>query len=299
MGRTEVARLTFYLGLPLTVGFLLGTNQAGVGARMPWAFSVIFWTSCTLGAWFVFHLGTVVANRILHPWRPPLTVKLALGLLIASWPARVLINQYVGLFEGVLFNEDGVKTLPEVEVSLSFAWFYLQRWIGVYALWVGANLFFDRIVGLPRYREIGGEYQPALADAPEQSAPIEQAGATAHALERPQSAAITPMVSELFSKVPRKLGYELLMLRSEDHYLRVHTAKGDALVLYRLSDAIEELEELGYRGLRVHRSYWVRLDAVEGSEVDGRKTQLSLRGGLTVPVSRTYREVVRSAGLLD
>jgi DNA-binding LytR/AlgR family response regulator len=107
------------------------------------------------------------------------------------------------------------------------------------------------------------------------------------------------MVSELFSKVPRRLGYDVLMVRSEDHYLRVHTSKGDALVLYRLSDAIEELDDLGYRGLRVHRSYWVRLEAVEGSETDGRKTSLRLRGGLAVPVSRTYREVVRSAGLLD
>jgi hypothetical protein len=298
-GRAEVARLTFYLGLPLTVGFLLGTNQAGVGARMPWAFSVIFWTSCTLGAWFVFHLGTVVANRILHPWKVPLTVKLALGLLIASWPARVMINSYVGLYEGVLFNEEGVQSLPQVELSLSFAWAYLQRWLGVYALWVGANLFFDRIIGLPRYREVGGEYQPEFGQATKPTTVAQAAAAQAAPSEQAVNATITPMVSELFSKVPRKLGYDLLMLRSEDHYLRVHTAKGDALILYRLSDAIEELEELGYRGLKVHRSYWVRLEAVERSESDGRKTNLRLRGGLSVPVSRTYREVVRGAGLLD
>jgi hypothetical protein len=299
MERGEAARLTFYLGLPLTVGFLLGTNQAGVGARMPWAFSVIFWTSCTLGAWFVFHLGTVIANRILHPWKAPLTAKLALGLLIASWPARFLINRYVGLYEGVLFNEDGVQSLPEIELSVSFAWAYLKRWLGVYALWVSANLFFDRIIGLPRYRAVAGEYQPALAGTPLPVRVADHAAAPSAKHEIAQDPTITPMVSELFSKVPRKLGYDLLMLGSEDHYLRVHTTKGDALVLYRLTDAIEELEELGYHGLRIHRSYWVRLDAVEGGTTDGRRTTLRLRGGLSVPVSRTYREMVRNAGLLD
>lgn len=298
MHKDRQSFVVFYLGLPLTIGFLLGANMAGVGARMPWGWSVLFWTSCTLFAWIIFDHGTLIASRLLRPWKAALTIKLALGLLIASLPARFLINQYAGLYAGVITTEGGVRALPNVELNITFVASYLKGWIGVYVLWVGANLFFDRIVGFPRYREMTEPRRTVANDPPAEDAVMTSTPTqSGNSEDAPTGWGNSPLVSELLSKLPRGLGHDVTMLRSEDHYLRVHTSNGNALILHRLSYAIDEMEALGIEGLRVHRSFWVAKNAVEGSTSDGRKLTLHLTGGLDVPVSRTYRELARAAGL--
>lgn len=85
-------------------------------------------------------------------------------------------------------------------------------------------------------------------------------------------------------------------LQSEDHYLRVHTARGDALILMRLSDAIAAVSAL--EGAQSHRSWWVARDAViDVKKADGRAT-LTLEGGQQAPVSRTFYPKLREAGWL-
>jgi DNA-binding LytR/AlgR family response regulator len=93
-------------------------------------------------------------------------------------------------------------------------------------------------------------------------------------------------------RLPPKLrGAEIFAVQAEDHYLRLHTSKGQDLILMRLADAVTELE--GIEGARTHRSWWV---AVTGARRgDGRAT-LSLKGELTVPVSRAYAAALRAAG---
>ena len=87
---------------------------------------------------------------------------------------------------------------------------------------------------------------------------------------------------------------ELWAVEAQDHYLRVHTSRGDDLILMRLADALVELD--GLEGARTHRSWWVARDAVMGVERgDGRAT-LSLKGGLQAPVSRAYAKALREAG---
>lgn len=96
-------------------------------------------------------------------------------------------------------------------------------------------------------------------------------------------------------RLPMKLrGAELYAVEAEDHYLRLHTSKGQDLILMRLSDAVAELE--GIEGARTHRSWWVAKDAVTGAKRgDGRAT-LSLKGGAEAPVSRAYAGALRAAG---
>jgi ABC-type multidrug transport system fused ATPase/permease subunit len=99
----------------------------------------------------------------------------------------------------------------------------------------------------------------------------------------------------LLDKLPHKLRRAtVLALESEDHYLRVHTDVGDALILIRLTDAITAVETL--EGARTHRSWWVAKDAVETvSRGDGRAV-LTLSNGVEAPVSRTYSAKLREAG---
>ena len=83
-------------------------------------------------------------------------------------------------------------------------------------------------------------------------------------------------------------------VEGHDHYLRVHTDRGSALVTLRLSDAVASLA--GVDGARTHRSWWVARDAVQGVKRGRGRAVLSLCNGLNVPVSRTYAPALRAAG---
>jgi hypothetical protein len=97
---------------------------------------------------------------------------------------------------------------------------------------------------------------------------------------------------KFLDRLPLKLrGGEVWAVEAEDHYLRLHTSKGQDLILMRLADAIDELE--GIEGAQVHRSWWVARDAItEAVRGDGRAT-LTLKDGAEVPVSRTYARMLR------
>lgn len=100
----------------------------------------------------------------------------------------------------------------------------------------------------------------------------------------------------LLDRLPLPQRGRLLHLEVADHYVEVTTDRGKALLLLRLSDAIRETSPV--RGLQVHRSHWVALDAVRrGARQDG-KPILELETGELVPVSRTYVGAARSAGLV-
>jgi DNA-binding LytR/AlgR family response regulator len=101
-----------------------------------------------------------------------------------------------------------------------------------------------------------------------------------------------PARSSFHARLPAELDGRLLCLEQEDHYLRVHTTTGRALIHARMADAAREL---GAEGLRVHRSWWVARDAVAALERPGDgRLQLRLTDGRVVPVGKTYRDRVRA-----
>lgn len=97
---------------------------------------------------------------------------------------------------------------------------------------------------------------------------------------------------KFLDRIPLKLrGGELWAVEAEDHYLRLHTSRGQDLILMRLADAVDELA--GIEGAQVHRSWWVARDAItDAQRGDGRAT-LTLKDGSEVPVSRTYARILR------
>ncbi|ARN75587.1 LytTR family DNA-binding domain-containing protein [Oceanicoccus sagamiensis] len=66
------------------------------------------------------------------------------------------------------------------------------------------------------------------------------------------------------------------------------------MVRYPLTKAIAALDEAGVSGLRIHRSYWVAIDAVERLERVNNKPVLRHRNGSQLPVSRTYFASVKT-----
>lgn len=84
---------------------------------------------------------------------------------------------------------------------------------------------------------------------------------------------------------------KLYAISSEDHYLRIHTDRGDELILMRLADAIHELEASD--GIQTHRSWWVARDGVAEKKGKNGKQSLLLKCGTEVPISRARAKKTR------
>lgn len=100
---------------------------------------------------------------------------------------------------------------------------------------------------------------------------------------------------KFLERLPLKLrGAEVWAVQAEDHYLRLHTSKGQDLILLRLADAVDELQ--GIEGARVHRSWWVAREAITDAKRGDGRAILTLKDGAEVPVSRTYAGLLRERG---
>ena len=93
---------------------------------------------------------------------------------------------------------------------------------------------------------------------------------------------------------PRLRGADLWAVSAEDHYLRVHTSKGQDLILLRLSDAIAELE--GLEGAQTHRSWWVAKGAIADAKRGDGAAAIHLPDGTQAPVSRPRIKALRERG---
>jgi len=125
---------------------------------------------------------------------------------------------------------------------------------------------------------------------------IKRATASADSVAGLASAAPQPD-PEFAKKLRPELGRSILALEAHEHYVKVHTDLGHELIHYRFGDAVQELASRP--GLQVHRSYWVAEDAVVAVAPAGKGYRLTLRNGLTVPVSLSYRGALQQHRLLS
>lgn len=103
-----------------------------------------------------------------------------------------------------------------------------------------------------------------------------------------------PQPARFLERMPPALrGGALFAVQAEDHYLRLHTSRGQALILMRLADAIAELD--GLEGRQIHRSWWVARDGFDGTKRDQGKVLLTLKNGVLAPVSRPNVAALREA----
>lgn len=127
------------------------------------------------------------------------------------------------------------------------------------------------------------------------SAPPPPEGAPDGAPEAPPAAVEEPGAA-LRQRLPLPLRRApILFLSAEDHYVRVVTERGDALVLMPLSEAADALGPGA--GLRIHRSHWIARQALEAPGTTVTRTAVRLAGGGELPVSRTGRRALVEAGL--
>lgn len=95
---------------------------------------------------------------------------------------------------------------------------------------------------------------------------------------------LTPVQNQLTSKIPAKLGDQIVSLHAQDHYVQVFTAKGECLVLMRFDDAVGAMPpDVGFWA---HRSHWIDISSTHKIlRADGR-VYAEMRDGRLVPVSR-------------
>lgn len=96
----------------------------------------------------------------------------------------------------------------------------------------------------------------------------------------------------------KNIAGDLLYIKSEDHYLRIQTTTENKLILYKISDAIHQLETSNIEGMSVHRSHWVAKSAIKAHTKDGRKNLLTLTNNDQLPISATYLKNLKSEGYI-
>jgi hypothetical protein len=96
----------------------------------------------------------------------------------------------------------------------------------------------------------------------------------------------------LLSRLPAGIGSDIIALETEDHYLRVHAARGSALILMRMADAVAMLDP--QLGAQVHRRWWVAQAAVADVRTEGQKLSLYLIDNTLVPVGRTFAAAAKA-----
>ena len=117
--------------------------------------------------------------------------------------------------------------------------------------------------------------------------------ATAQWVHQLQSKSLPKLMKRLPEE--RRWG-DVIRISSRDHYVEVITEHGTETLLMRFADAIGEMD--GIEGMQVHRSHWVAKRGICRVEREKGRWYVCAKDGERVPVSRSYLDAVREAGLL-
>lgn len=278
---------TLYLLVPLGIGAVLGWYRAGYAADYPLAVSLLDWLMNFVTLWIAFDVGSRLIAFLLRPWTPRLWIILVIGGVAGvavSRPIRSVIRDITS------------SLAPNVPSEIAFppnlVWEqYVFAYAGVIAvpilIWVVVNYIYVEALGVPRFGHLSKKSE------------AEQSGQTFVGREEDQVSAAGPSLHDLefVKKLSGGPHTGIRALQAEDHYLRVHTDRNNELIRYRFSDALNEVQHLP--GLQVHRSFWISTTAINYIRRSGRSYEIVLKGGLEVPVSRSYRYAVKEAGLLQ
>ncbi|WP_397543871.1 LytTR family transcriptional regulator DNA-binding domain-containing protein [Roseovarius salis] len=266
--RERLARLSLRLGPPIGVGLVLGLiGPFGTFDLMPTAPRLAYWLAVISVNWLLAdavlrRLDALAGDRMPIP---RLTVPLV-GACLAAVPAT-----------GVVALANGLSGIG---------------WPDNVAVLFGRVLLLLAAISLPAYT--WEDMQERIAAMPDPAPPEgASSGGQPEEIEARQPGADS--LSLFAARLSAPLGGRLLCLEMQDHYLKIHHSGGSEMILCRMEDATRELGSLGQR---VHRSWWVAADAVEGVEREGQRILLRLTDDRRVPVGRSFRPDLKAAGWL-
>ncbi|MEO1154866.1 MAG: LytTR family DNA-binding domain-containing protein [Pseudomonadota bacterium] len=215
----------------------------------------LFWTAHVFGALLILQSVQMGLARIPSASALSPWVQVAVSGLIGA----VLFTPLAGLMDWMFriseTTDDHPKTLTELVVS------EFTGLVGpVTVVWVGLNA--TRLVGVRSVKQ-------QERTAPEVGQPA------------------------FWDRVPSAIGRDLVALSAELHYVRVHTTKGEALVLFPFGQAVKQVEQSN-AGLQIHRSHWVALAHVDEVRRIGQGGVCAMASGLELPVSRRHWKTLSS-----
>lgn len=249
--------------LVMTLTGAFDTDMLGVAARLGY-WLIIMEAGALIG------MGATTAIRgwgglAAHPWREGA----AISLLIAAPLTLVVLGTTIAFFAGSRATPAGIAFLFAMVLAVTAV--------------ITAINYATRPA------------PPVAAHESTAATPVPMPNAAEPEPEPMPAARSLPRLAE---RLPPHLRYaEVHALEAEDHYLRVHTAAGSALILLRIGDAVAELD--GVDGARTHRSWWVARQAVRAVARKSGRAELTLPCGTIAPVSRSAYPQLRDAGWFD
>ena len=226
-------------------------------------YRLIYWTS-------VFWVGSIVAwtgtaiGLVLGPRKgfPPLFSIIAI-LIIACIPLAALDAAITSLFWPLRASNMRALEWYGLTLSVTVAWALTLAWIEL---------------GEPVKFRVSTKTRGSL---PRELAAFEVAG---------QQGVPDGL------RLPDYILSSAMCLQMEDHHIRIHVRDRSYLFHGVMRDVVAALDE--QRGLRVHRSWWVDKEAVQGWFKADRSVVLVLKNGLHVPVARNRVALIRTEGWL-
>lgn len=258
------------------LAFGLAFSEPSASSGLGLSARIVFWLAHVASALFFFELAQIALGRVAMFGRlPPLLLVVAVGVIGAVLFAifNLLLLDRIAFLIG-----DPTDTEP---ISIPGLMHELRN--------SGAtSVLFWVLLNSPRLAMIARQDDADAADEP----PATQTATP------PPGAAIAPEEASgplfgLLSRLPRRIGTDIVAISAELHYLRVYTRTGEALILMSFGRAVEALGVIP--GQAIHRSHWIALRHVVALESDGDRVICRLDTGLELPVSRTCRARLRAA----
>lgn len=209
-------------GTLLSIGLALSEPSASDGFGLP--ARLVFWLAHVASALFLFELAQIHLGRIaLFERLPSLLLVLAVGAVGAFLFAafNLLLLDRVVLLAGGLTEVEPIslRGLAE-ELRDSGATSVL--------FWVLLNS--PRLIIIVQQKDSDETERPPLLADPE---------GPSDAGDRP--AEVSKPLLDLLSRLPRRIGTDIVAISAELHYLRVYTRAGEALILMSFGRAVEAL----------------------------------------------------------
>lgn len=266
------------LGVMSIVGLFLGLIGPFGSSAMPLAPRLASWLAFAYVGYAIYRPMGVLVGRGQEMLALPRTGLWIVAVILGTFPMTLAVQLIMSLPDPVLW--------PGLEDMTA-------TYFAVLVIGGGVTLLFN-VLGFRQVTPAApivpmGPFETPPAPAPVAASPVTTAPASAPVARGPAPSPANPLVDQL----PAELGSDILALEMEDHYVRVHTALGSALVLMRMRDAVVLLGDL--EGMQVHRSWWVARGAVEDVVRDGRNLRLKLPGGIEAPVARAKVAELRDA----
>ncbi len=278
---TGRVKWTFLVAIPAVIALYAALNNWAVLQVAGYPDTLLFYTGHAFVPWWTSALATWGLGRWLQRWRPPVLPVLAAGCFVACLLvlpySRWLTAQFGAGWLGA--GIDGVTASQHIHSELGSLSLALRAGV----VWIVVNLLFERLTGFSLYR------RPAAAGTG--LLPVVPPADEGRVAGTPAAASAAPP-PQLLQRLPGvAAGSEIIAIKAEQHYVKVHAAGRSFMVLYRFSDAVAGMDPA--EGMQVHRSWWVRSAAIAAVHRTPGQLAVELANGLVVPVSAPNRGLVR------